>query len=236
MDKRNLRQLLDALTAADPTDGSDLGPRVQRLQEKAEQRQERLERELAQTNELADVLSILTDRIAQGAFDEALQREVGAYLQSWVDGQPAEPPVLSVGEPEATAVDEAAEPVVVAEETPMVSATAPEVSEPMANDAEEPVSTDLIDNDPELIEAFAVEATEHLEAIEALMLDGEPAAEDRETIDALFRAFHTIKGNSSFFGFTHIQALAHDMETILDQVRSGEQAFTSRLHFCKRTS
>ncbi len=44
---------------------------------------------------------------------------------------------------------------------------------------------------------------------------------DGETIHALFRAIHSIKGGGGVFGFARIVALAHAMETLLDLMRDG---------------
>ena len=46
-------------------------------------------------------------------------------------------------------------------------------------------------------------------------------AGDGETIHALFRAIHSIKGGGGVFGFGRIVALAHAMETLLDLMREG---------------
>ena len=46
-------------------------------------------------------------------------------------------------------------------------------------------------------------------------------AGDGETIHALFRAIHSIKGGGGVFGFARIVALAHSMETLLDLMRDG---------------
>ena len=44
---------------------------------------------------------------------------------------------------------------------------------------------------------------------------------DGETIHALFRAIHSMKGGGGVFGFARIVALAHAMETLLDLMRDG---------------
>ncbi len=47
---------------------------------------------------------------------------------------------------------------------------------------------------------------------------------DAETVHALFRAIHSIKGGGGAFGFARLVALAHVMETLLDQMRDGIRA------------
>lgn len=45
--------------------------------------------------------------------------------------------------------------------------------------------------------------------------------QDSETMNAIFRAVHSIKGGAGAFGFTDLVAFAHQFETALDHVRSG---------------
>ncbi len=47
---------------------------------------------------------------------------------------------------------------------------------------------------------------------------------DPDTVDRLFRAVHTLKGAGAMFGFEDLAAFLHDLETVLDQVRSGERS------------
>lgn len=76
--------------------------------------------------------------------------------------------------------------------------------------------------DPELMGEFIVEAREHLATIEmqALALEHDPANQD--AIHAIFRAFHTIKGLAGFLDLAAMQAVAHEVETILDLARTGQ--------------
>lgn len=75
--------------------------------------------------------------------------------------------------------------------------------------------------DEELLRDFVARAEEHLEAADEhlLVLEKEPG--DRETLDAVFRVFHTIKGMAGFLGLTEIEALAHGAEDLLDSPRRG---------------
>jgi two-component system chemotaxis sensor kinase CheA len=73
-------------------------------------------------------------------------------------------------------------------------------------------------DDAELIADFLVEAREHLSLIEGqlLTLERDPGA--MEIIHAVFRAFHTIKGLAGFLGFSVMQSVAHEVETLVDVV------------------
>ena len=75
-------------------------------------------------------------------------------------------------------------------------------------------------DDAELIADFLVEAREHLSLIEGqlLTLERDPGA--MEIIHAVFRAFHTIKGLAGFLGFSVMQSVAHEVETLLDLARN----------------
>ncbi|MCI5042143.1 MAG: Hpt domain-containing protein, partial [Donghicola eburneus] len=44
---------------------------------------------------------------------------------------------------------------------------------------------------------------------------------DSETVNAIFRAVHSIKGSAGAFGFESLVAFAHRYETVLDKIRSN---------------
>jgi two-component system chemotaxis sensor kinase CheA len=75
-------------------------------------------------------------------------------------------------------------------------------------------------DDAELIADFLVEAREHLSLIEGQLLTLERDPDAMEIIHAVFRAFHTIKGLAGFLGFSVMQAVAHEVETLLDLARN----------------
>lgn len=83
--------------------------------------------------------------------------------------------------------------------------------------------TNLLAEDEDLILEFITESGEHLVNIEAQMLLLEKNAEEddaRETLNAVFRAFHTIKGLAGFLDFQIIREVAHEVETLLDLARN----------------
>jgi two-component system chemotaxis sensor kinase CheA len=84
----------------------------------------------------------------------------------------------------------------------------------------------LLDQDKELYTDFITESMEHLDAIEVKMVDLEAAPDDSETLNAIFRAFHTIKGVSGFLNLKDVNELAHRTETLLDMARRNELAVT----------
>lgn len=74
-------------------------------------------------------------------------------------------------------------------------------------------------------QVFYEESFEGLDVMEASLMELDPDNIDNETINAIFRAAHSIKGGSATFGFLSVSEFTHDLETILDQVRSGNRGF-----------
>ncbi len=81
----------------------------------------------------------------------------------------------------------------------------------------------------ELHGLFFDEAGEHLDAMEALLLDIDVATADDEQLNAIFRAAHSIKGGAATFGFTDVTELTHEMETTFDKVRKKQMPLSTDL-------
>ncbi|MBN9662911.1 MAG: chemotaxis protein CheA [Acidobacteria bacterium] len=77
-----------------------------------------------------------------------------------------------------------------------------------------------LNQDPQLVEDFLVEAREHLSNIEARLLEIEQGAHTRETLNSAFRSFHTLKGLAGFLEYNVIQEVAHEVESLLDLARN----------------
>ena len=88
-----------------------------------------------------------------------------------------------------------------------------------ASAAAEPTA---LEGDLELLGDFVSEAMEHLEAADVNLLTLETEPEDEEALNAVFRAFHTIKGVAGFLALDQIGALAHEAENLLDRARKGD--------------
>ena len=78
------------------------------------------------------------------------------------------------------------------------------------------------DEDKEIIADFVAESLENLSTIEVKLMDLEQDPSDLDTINAVFRPFHTVKGVSGFLNFNKINKLAHISENLLDKARNGE--------------
>jgi two-component system chemotaxis sensor kinase CheA len=79
------------------------------------------------------------------------------------------------------------------------------------------------------IALYIEETRELLGELERGLLELETNPDDMERVDACFRAMHTIKGGGAMFGFDEISRFTHDVETVLDRVRSAELPVTREL-------
>lgn len=68
---------------------------------------------------------------------------------------------------------------------------------------------------------FFEEAEELLIALDAGLRRIESGDAGSETVNAVFRAVHSIKGGAAAFGFANLVNFAHAFETLLDDLRSG---------------
>ena len=78
----------------------------------------------------------------------------------------------------------------------------------------------------EFYEVFYEECYEGLEIMENGLVELDIGAADVEEINTIFRAAHSIKGGSATFDFNEIAGFTHVMETLLDEMRSGERDVT----------
>lgn len=72
----------------------------------------------------------------------------------------------------------------------------------------------------EIRETFFIECRELLEATESGLLALQGGETDPETVNAVFRAVHSVKGGAGAFGFEALVHFAHEFETLLDDLRS----------------
>ena len=79
------------------------------------------------------------------------------------------------------------------------------------------------------LQTFIMEGGELLEHMEDALLHLEHAPDDMDSINAIFRAAHTIKGSAGLFGLNFVVSFTHVAESVLDKVRSSELAITEPL-------
>ncbi|MEY2687889.1 MAG: hypothetical protein RL375_2087, partial [Pseudomonadota bacterium] len=78
-------------------------------------------------------------------------------------------------------------------------------------------------------QVFFEEAGENLQRMEQLLIELDVAAADDESLNAIFRCAHSIKGGAATFGFSDVAELTHEMETLLDKLRRHELMPTARM-------
>src|SRR5262245_58710535 len=78
-------------------------------------------------------------------------------------------------------------------------------------------------------QTYIVESRELLRDMESALLRLEKAPRDAEAITAVFRAAHTIKGSSGAVNFDAIVEFTHAMESVLEQIRSGNLPIDGKL-------
>ena len=74
---------------------------------------------------------------------------------------------------------------------------------------------------------FFEEAGENLANMETLLLALDVDSADDESLNAIFRCAHSIKGGAATFGFQDVADLTHVMETLLDKLRRHELQATT---------
>ena len=81
--------------------------------------------------------------------------------------------------------------------------------------------SDYLDiNNEELLKDFFSEAEQQVENLESNILVIENDPSNREAIDEIFRAAHTLKGGSATVEMTELSGFTHVVEDLLDEIRS----------------
>jgi two-component system, chemotaxis family, sensor kinase CheA len=69
---------------------------------------------------------------------------------------------------------------------------------------------------------FLIESNENLDRIEQEILTLEQEPGNNELLNSVFRAIHTLKGNSGFLGLKNLETLSHSAESLLDDLRDSK--------------
>ncbi|HEY0253052.1 MAG TPA: chemotaxis protein CheA, partial [Kofleriaceae bacterium] len=83
--------------------------------------------------------------------------------------------------------------------------------------------------DEDILQEFLVEGRENLDRLERELVAFEKDGASDQSISALFRTVHTVKGTAGFFGFERLQSLAHVAENLLSKVRDGLLALSKEI-------
>lgn len=80
-----------------------------------------------------------------------------------------------------------------------------------------------------LREMFRSEAYELIGELESALLALEEAPDDKNVINRVFRALHTVKGSGGACGFDDVSRFAHEVETLYDAARTDRLAITREI-------
>jgi two-component system chemotaxis sensor kinase CheA len=161
------------------------------------------------TRGMAAARECVDDALVAGGFSASLLERLSS-LVSWL------PVALRAWEQNGAIPD-----------VPRSSSTSGSASQPAlmaptaAAAASDEIVLDLKENE-DLLREFIEESKEHLQEIELGVLALEESPEDEESLNAIFRAFHTLKGGSGFLNLGPINRLAHELESLLELARQHQ--------------
>ncbi len=79
------------------------------------------------------------------------------------------------------------------------------------------------------LEIFIEETKEHLQSLNEQLLILEREPENKETINEIFRAAHSLKGMAGTMGYKRMQKLTHNMENVFQEIRNDKMKVSSEL-------
>ena len=79
------------------------------------------------------------------------------------------------------------------------------------------------------LEIFIDETNGHLQTLSDNIMQLEKEPENKDVINEIFRAAHSLKGMAGTMGFKRMQRLTHDMENVFQEVRSEKVKVTSSM-------
>jgi two-component system, chemotaxis family, sensor kinase CheA len=93
---------------------------------------------------------------------------------------------------------------------------------PVDSNVQQTTAQDIQACDMSLMGDFINESRDHMHTAETLLLELETDPANKENLNSIFRAWHTVKGVAGFLGLKEIASLAHKMESQMDLARKGE--------------
>jgi len=79
------------------------------------------------------------------------------------------------------------------------------------------------------LEIFIDESSEHIQCLSDCIMTLEKEPDNKDTINEVFRAAHSLKGMAGTMGFKRMQHLTHDMENVFQEVRSDKISVDSSM-------
>ena len=80
------------------------------------------------------------------------------------------------------------------------------------------------DETQEILNDFLTETTEMIDGLDQKFVELETQPDNKDLLNEIFRAMHSMKGSAGFLGFTHLVDITHRAESILNKLRQGEMA------------
>lgn len=72
------------------------------------------------------------------------------------------------------------------------------------------------------LDIFLEESEENIQRLNEGLLSLEKNPDDKEIINSIFRAAHTLKGMAASMAFERVADLTHKMENVLDKIRNDQ--------------
>ena len=79
------------------------------------------------------------------------------------------------------------------------------------------------------LEIFIDESSEHLQSLSDCIMVLEKEPDNKDTINEIFRAAHSLKGMAGTMGFKRMKHVTHDMENVFQEVRSEKISVDSSM-------
>jgi two-component system, chemotaxis family, sensor kinase CheA len=78
----------------------------------------------------------------------------------------------------------------------------------------------------DILESFFAEANSHVQSVEQQLIALENSPNDKNSVDEVFRAMHSLKGIAGFLGLKPLSEIAHEAETVMNRIRSTGNPIT----------
>ncbi len=170
---------------------------------------------LQATDLLREMIDNLDEAATEGDVDTA---EVEQRFQQILEGKGEDTVSAAENKPEEATEVPATEAVSESEEVES------EVAEEPEGESQSLESYHLTVGSPTHLHNFYEEVEETVETLSDVLvqLEKSDGEEQKRLIDDIFRYFHNLKGNSGIIGYKEFNALTHEAETLLNDVRKGE--------------
>ncbi len=186
----------------------------------------RYAKEIEILHRLVDSSKVYLETSVEDICEESGQEEALEFMRKTAEEAPAagtgEVPIIDdfdrLGEKLAKENEKFNEPAPAVKAAP-----APAAVKPAANRKKRAAAVEI---DPQMMNEFVTDCVENIDESEAALLTLESRPDDVKAIDSVFRAFHTIKGSSSYLGFDDMADLAHHAESLLSRIKEGDVKFS----------